>query len=60
MSKVRSASKVDNFTAISEPSVYKMWEPRYLTFLWAPTACKSDSFTFFTLALLIMLPFDAI
>jgi hypothetical protein len=26
--------------------VYKMWEPRRLTTLWASTACYMDSFTF--------------
>jgi hypothetical protein len=37
----------DNFTAICEPIVQKMWEPRYLTILWATMACYRDSFTFF-------------
>jgi hypothetical protein len=41
--KGRPARKVDNPTA-----VYKMWEPRRLTTLWASTACYRDSFTFFT------------
>jgi hypothetical protein len=35
-------------TAICEPVVYKMWEPRRLTTLWAWTACYRDSFTYFT------------
>jgi hypothetical protein len=39
--------KADNLTAISEPTVYKMWELRRLTNLWASTACCSDSLTFF-------------
>jgi hypothetical protein len=33
-------------TAICEPIVYKMWEPRRLITLWALTACYRDSFTF--------------
>jgi hypothetical protein len=44
-SKGRPASKPD-LTAICEPIVYKMWEPRRLTALWASTACYRDSFTF--------------
>jgi hypothetical protein len=31
----RPARKADNLTAICEPTVYKMWEPRRLTALWA-------------------------
>jgi hypothetical protein len=38
----------DNLTAICDPIVYKMWEPRHLTTLWASTASYRDSFTFFT------------
>jgi hypothetical protein len=44
-SKGRSA-RTAVFTAICEPIVYKMWEPRRLTNLWASTACYRDSFTF--------------
>jgi hypothetical protein len=44
-SKGRSASKADNFTAICEPAVEKMWEPRRLTTLWASMACYRDNFT---------------
>jgi hypothetical protein len=44
--KERSARKADNLTAIPEPVVYKMWEPRRLTTLWASTACYRDGFTF--------------
>jgi hypothetical protein len=33
------ARKADNLTAFCEPIVEKMWEPRRLTTLWAPTAC---------------------
>jgi hypothetical protein len=43
--KGRSARKADNHTAICEPIVYKMWEPRRLITLWASTACYRDSFT---------------
>jgi hypothetical protein len=55
-----SQRKADNLTAICEPIVYKMWEPRRLTNLWASTAFYGDSFTpfFFSskvLSLVIML-----
>jgi hypothetical protein len=43
--KGRPARKPDNLTAISEPIVEKMWEPRRLTTLWASMACYRDSFT---------------
>jgi hypothetical protein len=49
--KVRPARTTDNLTAICEPTVLKMWEPRRLTTLGASTACYKDSFTF--------LPFQA-
>jgi hypothetical protein len=39
--------KDDNLTAIYEPTVYKMWEPRRLTTPWAYTACCRDIFIFF-------------
>jgi hypothetical protein len=42
----RPARKADNFTAICEPIVYKMWEPQHLTTLWVSTARYRDSFTF--------------
>jgi hypothetical protein len=44
--KVRPARKADNLTAICEPIVYKMWEPRRLTTIWAFTACYRYRFTF--------------
>jgi hypothetical protein len=44
--KGRLARKADILTAICEPIVYKMWEPRRLTILRASTACYRDSFTF--------------
>jgi hypothetical protein len=43
--KGRSALKADILSVICEPIVYKMWEPRRLTTLWASTACYRDSFT---------------
>jgi hypothetical protein len=46
-SKGRPARKTDNLTAICEPIVYKMWQPRRLTTLWASTACYRDRFTFY-------------
>jgi hypothetical protein len=44
--KERPARKADNLTAIHEQIVWKMWEPRRLTTLWASTASYRDSFTF--------------
>jgi hypothetical protein len=43
--KGRPARKADSLTAICEPIVKKMWEPRRLTTLWASTARYRDSFT---------------
>jgi hypothetical protein len=43
----RPARKADNLTAICDPIVQKMWEPRRLTTLWASTACYGASFTLF-------------
>jgi hypothetical protein len=40
---------VAEMSTICEPIVYKIWEPRRLRTLWAPTACYRDSFTFFYL-----------
>jgi hypothetical protein len=40
------ARKADNLTAICEPTVQNMWEPRRLTTIWASTICYRDSFTF--------------
>jgi hypothetical protein len=45
--KGEPARKPDNLTAICEPTVYEIWEPRRLTILWASTACYTDSFTFY-------------
>jgi hypothetical protein len=44
--KGRRAREADNLTAICEPIVQKMWEPRRLTTLWASTARYSDTFIF--------------
>jgi hypothetical protein len=44
--KGRPACKADNLTAICEPTVWKIWEPRCLTTVWAFTVCYRDSFTF--------------
>jgi hypothetical protein len=41
--KGRPARKADNLTAICKPIVYKTWEPRPLTTVWASTACYSYS-----------------
>jgi hypothetical protein len=43
------APNADNLTAICEPTVWKMWEPRRLTTLWASTTFYRDSSTFFKL-----------
>jgi hypothetical protein len=36
--KGRPVHKTENLTAICEPIVWKMWEPRYLTTLWVSVA----------------------
>jgi hypothetical protein len=41
------ARKTGNLTAICEPTVEKMWEPRRLAILGAFMACYRDSFIFF-------------
>jgi hypothetical protein len=41
------AHRADNLTAIYEPIIYKMWEPRRLTTLRASTACYRNSFIFY-------------
>jgi hypothetical protein len=48
--KGRPARKADNLTTIYKPIVYKMWEPRRLTTLWASTACYRGSFPFFSVS----------
>jgi hypothetical protein len=52
--KGRPAYKADNLTAICEPIVWKTWEPRRLTTLWASTACYRDSFTLYLYASFIL------
>jgi hypothetical protein len=42
-------------SAICEPIVQNMWEPRRLTTLWAFMACYRDSFTFTLLQLIIII-----
>jgi hypothetical protein len=44
--KGRPLHKADNLTAIYDPIVYKMWEPRRLTTLWASTACYKYNYNF--------------
>jgi hypothetical protein len=46
-SKGRSARKADSLTAICDPIVWKMWEPRRITIIWASMACYWDRFTLF-------------
>jgi hypothetical protein len=46
-SRARPARKADNLTAICEPIVYTMWDPRRLTPLYTSTACYRDSFTIY-------------
>jgi hypothetical protein len=46
--KGRQVRGADNLTAICEPIVYKMWEPRHLTILWAFTACYGIALPFIT------------
>jgi hypothetical protein len=51
-----SARKADNLTAICDPIVSKMWEPRRPTPLWASTAWYRDSFTVFFFFFLLYPP----
>jgi hypothetical protein len=44
--KGRQTRNADNLTAICEPIVQKMWEPRRVTTLWASTACYRDNVFF--------------
>jgi hypothetical protein len=41
------AREAENLTSICEPTVWKMWEPRRLTSLWASPTCYRDSFAFY-------------
>jgi hypothetical protein len=45
-SRARPVREPDNLTAICKPTVYKIWEPKYLSTLYALTICYWDSFTF--------------
>jgi hypothetical protein len=45
----RPVRKADNLTAICEPIIYKIWEPRRLTTLRASTAWCKDSFACYLL-----------
>jgi hypothetical protein len=47
--KGRPVREANKLTAICEPIVYEMWEPRRLTSPWASTVCYKDSFTSFLL-----------
>jgi hypothetical protein len=47
--------KADNLTAICEPIVYKMLEPRRLTNLWDSTACYRVRFTFIIIIIIIII-----
>jgi hypothetical protein len=46
--KEQPVLKADNLTAICQPIVLKMWEPRSLRTPWVSAACYRDSFTFYT------------
>jgi hypothetical protein len=44
--KGRTAFKADNVAVVYESTVYKMWDPRRLTTLWASMVCSMGSFTY--------------
>jgi hypothetical protein len=44
--KGQQARGTNDLTANCEPIVWKMWEPRRLTTLWAFMVCYCDSFVF--------------
>jgi hypothetical protein len=44
--KGRPVRKADNLTAICEPTVWEMWEPRRLTIPWTSATYYRDSYTF--------------
>jgi hypothetical protein len=52
----RPARKADNLNAICEPTVYRMWQPRRLTTLWASTVCYKVSVTFSNCSIRIIFP----
>jgi hypothetical protein len=43
--RARPVRKADDLSAICEPIVYTMWDPRHLRTLQASAACYGDSFT---------------
>jgi hypothetical protein len=45
--KGQLACEADNFTAVCEPVVSKIWVLRHLTTLWASTICYRGRFNFF-------------
>jgi hypothetical protein len=47
--------KADKASAICEPFVYKMWEPRRLTALSASRVCYKGSFTFIIIIIVIII-----
>jgi hypothetical protein len=53
--KGKPARGDDNLTAICEPILWKLWEPRYLTTLWAFTACYGRALPF-TLYIFLFYP----
>jgi hypothetical protein len=42
--KGRLARKADNLTAVCEPIIWNIWEPRRLSTLSASTACYGENF----------------
>jgi hypothetical protein len=44
---VHKAENLIIIIIICELVVWKMWEPRHLTTLWASTACYTDNFIFY-------------
>jgi hypothetical protein len=52
--KGQPACKADSLTAICEPIVWKMWEPRRLTTLWATMACYRGTFIYIYITYLLM------
>jgi hypothetical protein len=58
-SKARPLFETDNLTAICEPIVYTMRDPKHLTKLQASTACYGRIFTFLCLLLLYMCVFSS-
>jgi hypothetical protein len=50
---VRPARKADNLTAIYEPIINTIWNPRHFTTLQASTAHYRDSFSPFCVVLIV-------